>query len=355
VVLPEATYPPGNRRAAFYRQLEGDLAGIPSAERVSLASVAPLLGAPTRRMAIRGSGTDGDAALTAAMVEVGVEDFDTVEIALLRGRPCDRADSLESRNVAVVNALVAERFLAGQDPIGPQVRVSSAEDRATGPGHPVERSGDAAWLTVIGVSPTIRHAIAAGHRPVVYVPHLRTPDLSVQVLLRTRAFSASMIRGIQTRVAVLDERVLVSNVRPLADSLRHSRLQSHLIATVLGSLGLIALLLSAVGLYAITDHGVRQCTTEIGILLALGGQPAQVVWLFMRRGLAPIPVGLLLGLAGALGVGQLLRAFLIGTAPTDAATFAALSVLLTTVTVTACLVPTLSGTRPDPAATLRKD
>lgn len=356
VVLPEETYPAGDRRSAFYRRLEADLAAIPGVDGIALASAAPFLGASPQRVTIRGHGTDGDRLLAARSVSIGSNYFDVLGLALLRGRPFDPADSAHGAGVAMVNELFAERYFAGQEPLGREIRVDPvAGPDATGPVQHADGSGDSPWLTVIGIAPTIRQAAPGGPGPLIYLPQHSAPASSAQVLLRMPAASASTIAEIRRRVAALDDQVVLSNVRPLAVTLRNSRLQPQLFMTVLGSLSLIALFLSTVGLYAITAHGVRQRTAEIGLRLALGGRPAQVIWLFMRRGLMPILVGLVVGLAGAFGVGQVLRGLLIGTSATDPATFAALSLLLTTVTVAACFFPAQRGTRVDPASTLRQD
>jgi putative ABC transport system permease protein len=322
---------------------------------MSLATAVPFLGAPLRPVVIRGLETDDRATLRAPVVGVSWNYFDTLELALARGRRFNRADGVQEKDVAVVNQLFVDRYLAGHDPIGRQIRVGvAAAEGATASDRQAELSTEP-WLTVVGIAPTIRQGVAQGPRPLVYVPYFNAPDSSAHVIVRMPTAPSSTIVSIRARLADLDPDLLLTDVRPLADSLRNSRLQPQLIASVLGSLGLIALFLSAVGLYAITAHGVRQRTTEIGLRLALGGRPAQIIWLFMRRGMAPIAAGLVVGLGGALGVGQLLRGLLIGTTATDPATFIELSLLLTAVTLTACFVPARRGARVDPAATLRQD
>jgi predicted permease len=356
IELPEEAYVTDDRRTAFYRRFEADVGSIPGVEAVALASVAPFLGASSQRVTIRGRGTDSDVSLATGSVSISSAYFETLGVALLRGSSFNPEDSTYARTVAIVNELFAERHFAGQDPLGRQIRVEpAAEPGATGSTTTAERTGGAEWLTVIGIAPTIRQAAPGGPRPLIYLPQHSAPALSAQVLLRMPTASASTIAEIRRRAAAIDNQVVLANVRPLAETLRNSRLQPQLIATVLGSLSLVALFLSTVGLYAITAHGVRQRTAEIGLRLALGGRPAQVIWLFMRRGLTPIVVGLVLGLAGAFGVGQVLRGLLIGTSATDPATFAALSLLLTTVTAVACFVPAQRGTRVDPVSTLRQD
>jgi predicted permease len=349
IELPEATMA-SERREAFYRQLEIHLASTPGVERVTFANVPPFLGAPVQRVTIREQNGNGATRLNAPIVRVGPAYFDALGLPLLRGTSFEPADRLQIAATAIVNHLFAERYFAGQDPIGQQIQVGSAGEAGSG----AARADEARWLTVVGVSPTVRQAIASGPRPVVYLP-LDAQESARQVILRSSSTAGNTVAAVRTRVAELEESALLVNVRPLAETLRNSRLQPQLIATVLGSLAAVALFLSCVGLYAITSHAVRQRTAEIGLRLALGGTPFQIVWLCMRRALMPIAMGLLVGMAGTFVVGQLLRGLLIGTSATDPTTLAALLVVLTTVTLIACFVPARQGTRVDPATTLRQD
>lgn len=346
--LPEETYPSDGHRSSFYRRLEEDLASTPGVERVALASTPPFLGASARRATFRGRGVDETTGVPTRSVAVSSGYFDTLGLALVKGRPFDEADGGPQRGVAIVNELFAERHFAGQDPLGQEIRLAPEAGAAN-----AERPDTSPWLAVVGIAPTIRQAAPGGPGPIVYVPQHSAPALSAVIILRTA--STSPVAEIRRRVGAIDDQVVLTNVQPLTTTLKNSRLQPQLIATVIGSLGLVALFLSTVGLYAITAHGVAQRRAEIGLRLALGGRPAQVIWLFVRRGLTPIVLGLAVGLAGALGVGQLLRGALIGTSPADPATFMALSLLLVVVTLTACFFPALRGARVDPASILRQD
>jgi putative ABC transport system permease protein len=117
----------------------------------------------------------------------------------------------------------------------------------------------------------------------------------------------------------------------------------------------IALLLSAVGLYSVTAYAVLQRTHEIGVRMALGAQSRQVVWLFVRRGMVPLGIGLTLGLAGAFAAGQILRGLLIQTSATDAVTLFFLVSLLVVVAIAACFFPARSAARLPPLAVLRNE
>jgi ABC-type antimicrobial peptide transport system permease subunit len=115
----------------------------------------------------------------------------------------------------------------------------------------------------------------------------------------------------------------------------------------------IALILSAVGLYAVTAYSVSQRTSEIGIRMALGAQPAQVLWLVLRRSLLQLAIGVPLGIAGAFGVGQLLQSLLVQTSSRDPLTIAVIALVMVVVSVAACVWPARKATRLDPVTALR--
>jgi predicted permease len=346
LLLEPDMYGTAPHRVEFSERLEAELAAIPGVERIALASTPPFLGASAQSVMLRSREADS-LPVAARSVSISPGYFDALGVALIRGRSFHRADDNPSPEVAIVNQLFAERHFPGQDPIGQQIRLRPQAEPES------DAADGSPWLTIVGMAPTIRQSAPGGPVPLVYVPLKSAPPLSPVVILRTA--SASPMHEVRRRIAAIDDRAVLSNVQPLTTTLRNSRLQPQLIATVLGSLGLVGLFLSTVGLYAITAYGVGQRKTEIGLRLALGSRPTQVVWLFMRRGLTPIVAGLGVGLSGAFGVGQLLRGFLIGTSPTNATTFFALSLLLAAVTVGACFFPARRASRLDPASILRQD
>jgi putative ABC transport system permease protein len=158
---------------------------------------------------------------------------------------------------------------------------------------------------------------------------------------------------LRRELASADSDVTLFNVRPLIELLDDSRLQPRLIGTVIAVFASIALLLSVLGLYAFTAYAVQQRTHEIGVRMALGAQSGQVVRLFVERGMLPLGIGLMIGLVGAFGVGQLLQGLLIQTSPTDPVTLVFITLLLVVVSVAACFLPARKAANLDPLAVLR--
>ena len=158
---------------------------------------------------------------------------------------------------------------------------------------------------------------------------------------------------LREEVQALDPDVAVYNVQPLERLSELSRWNHRIMGTMLTLFAVIATVLSAMGLYAVTAYGVSQRTAEIGIRMALGAQRSQVVWLFLRRTLLQLGLGVGIGIAGAIGVGHVIRGMLVRTSATDPVTFAGMVVLLVAVAAAACFIPARRATRLDPVAALR--
>jgi ABC-type antimicrobial peptide transport system permease subunit len=158
---------------------------------------------------------------------------------------------------------------------------------------------------------------------------------------------------LRAEVHALDPDLPLFNVARLEDVIAMSRTPVRIIGTWFGAVAFIALVVAAVGLFALTAHGVVQRRQEIGVRLALGARADQVVWLFLRRTLLQLAVGVVLGVAGAIGIGQLLQFYLRQTSPRDPIALAVVILLLIAVAILATLLPARRAARIDPALTLR--
>jgi putative ABC transport system permease protein len=176
---------------------------------------------------------------------------------------------------------------------------------------------------------------------VVYLPHQGNPYLprDVMIMVRGRSDPAALAARLREEVRTLDPDMPLFNIRPLDEVFAEMRWASRTFGTMFVIFAAIALVLSAVGLYAVTAYSVTQRRQEIGVRMALGAEPRQITWLVLRRGLIQVAVGLVLGFAGAVGVGRLLQSLLYQTSPTDPVTLAGISLVLIFAAVTACLRP----------------
>ena len=160
---------------------------------------------------------------------------------------------------------------------------------------------------------------------------------------------------LREEVRALDADVPLYNISTLERLSQQSRWIQRVLSSMLGLFAAIATLLSAMGLYAVTTYSISQRTSEIGIRMALGAQRLQISWLFLRGTLVHVGLGLTIGVAGALAVGQVLRGVLVQTNALHPFTFASVVVLLAVVAVVACLTPTWRASALDPAVALRRE
>ncbi len=214
-----------------------------------------------------------------------------------------------------------------------------------------------AWLTIAGVAPNIRQSRLRDPEtdPVVYVPHRTESPRAGVLIVRTPGDPAGVTALVRDTMRVLEPDLPLFNIQTLDQQLAEQRWEFQIFGTMFATFALIALVLSAVGLYAVTAYSVTRRTQEIGLRVALGARPGQVQWLILRLALGQLALGLTIGIAGAFGVGQLLQSLLVQTSPTDPTTLLSIVALLLSVAVAACLWPARRAARLDPMMALRHE
>jgi putative ABC transport system permease protein len=360
LTLPPQKYPDAERRKRFFEQLDERLAASPVVSSAAIASDIPLSWSPSasRQIWIEGrSGAGGDPVPTASYVIAGERYFETLGLRLLRGRAFVEDDGAAGREAAIVNQRFAAMFFQNEDPLGRRLQLRSTG--AAGPSSP--------WLTIIGVAPTLpMFGPGPPEDPMVYAP-LRAeaaPPASAAVIVRslepdsrhdeTKTLDA-VISALREEVRALDADQPLYSIETMDSTMARRRFPTRLMSTWFGMLALIAMMLAAVGLYAITAHYMAQHTKEIGVRMALGARVGDVVWFFARRTVLQLAIGLAIGLSGALAIGQLLQSFLGEVGPRDPIILTSVTLLLSAVSVASCYFPTRRAARLDPVMVLRDE
>lgn len=344
-------YSKAEARRLFFDAFEPKLASIPGVEAIGLTTSVPHFGAPTRQFEIEGGPvrTTDEAAPELAVVSVNPGFFDVLDLRVRRGRAFHDTDGTPGAETAIVNERMASQFFGGQDPIGRRFRFVSREPAPDARVEP--------WRTIVGITPTVRHNAPQDAEPgaVAYVPLRQELDRSVMLLVRSRLEPGAVMQAVRREVQAIDQDQPVVRVQTLDQMLADSRWPYRVFGSLFALFALIGLVLSSVGLYAVMAYTVSQRTPEIGIRMALGAAGSQLSWLFLRRGLVQLAIGLAIGLSAAFAVSGVLQSVLVQIAPTDPLTFACITVLLIVVGLAACVIPARRATRVDPLVALRTD
>lgn len=271
--------------------------------------------------------------------------FRALGIRLLRGRDFTEHDNAQSAGVVVVSQSVARQVWPGQDPIGKRI---SMED------HP--KAGD--WLTVVGIVDDVRqHGLTQQPSGATYQPYLQLSSpffLShLTFLVRTSANASRVAAGMRNAIREVDRNLPVESIITMNDVIAMTMVEPGFQTRLLATFSMLALILSAVGIYAVLACAVTERTKEIGIRMALGAEKGNVIRMVLKRTLVLALAGVVLGTAGALAVTGVLGKFLFDVKPTDPGTFSAVALLLALVAVLAGLVPARRATKVDPVVALR--
>jgi predicted permease len=268
--------------------------------------------------------------------------FGAVGASILRGRDISEADSAGAIPATVINTTMAKKYWPGQDPLGKKVALGS-------PRFPT-------W-TVVGIVADIKHfSMREDTPPEMYVPFTQPqwPSmLTTHVAVRSTADTATLSAAMREAVHAVDPDLPVANLALLTTLVDQSMTQPRFAMLLLASFAGLALLLAAIGMYGVISYSVTQRTQEIGIRMALGAARTNVFRMVLAEGARLTGLGIVIGLAAALAVTQLMKSFLYGIRATDPITFVAVSALLVVVALLACYLPARRATHVDPIVALR--
>jgi putative ABC transport system permease protein len=348
VYLPVTKYPEQEQRTELFRQFEERLKGINEVTASTLTTATPLGGGAQRGLRIDGRPwPDAQEPPTVTMLAVGDAYFETFDVQLQRGRTFEPADGRPGQETAIVNQRFAAMYFTDGEPRGHRIKLESVVAVTGAP--------ESSWVTIIGVAPDIRQRSLQDREPdpVVYLPHRAESPRSGVLVLRTRGDPGAAITLVRDTMRLLEPDLPLYNIQTMDQLLAQQRWVFQILGSMFATFALIALVLSAVGLYAVTAYSVSQRTQEIGLRVALGAQPQQVQWLVLRVALWQLALGLAIGLVGALGVGRLLESLLVQTSPSDPATLLSIVAVLAAAALVACVWPARRAARLNPMLAIR--
>ena len=357
LALPDRKYPSLEQRLAFYERLQERLQSSGKVRAAAVASNPPMFGGFSRKLTIDGRPlASGEQAPTVTMLTIDPKYFETVGLKLVRGRNFTADDGRAGQENAIVNTRFAQMYFPNEDPIGRRIELGIDLAGGAPPtgGIPVSLSA-----TIVGIAPNVRQRNfdQAETDPIAYLPFRADPRGFMNLLARAEGDPALLIPVLREEVRAIDPDLPLFNIRTMDQNLAQQRWPFRIFGSMFAIFAVIALMLSAIGLYAITAYSVTQRTQEIGVRTALGAQSTQVMWIFVKRSAWHLAIGLTLGIAGALGVGQIFSAsqLLIRTSPRDPLTIGSIAMLLAVVAIAASIWPAMRATKLDPLIALRRD
>jgi putative ABC transport system permease protein len=328
----------------FYKNLLGRVRSIPGVVAASEASSTPL-GYYNNgdNLSIEGyQPPPGQPAPSSLYVAISGDYFQTLGISMLRGRSFTGADDENAQYVAIISNEMAKKFWPNMDPIGHQFKMAT-EDKHS--------------IAVVGVAGDARFQGVTGQiNPVFYVPFAQHQvGNSLEILqIRTAGSTETMIPEIERGIESLAPQLPLFDVQTMNQALNTlNGLLFYKIGAVLAAvLGILGLILAIVGVYGVVSYAASQKTHEIGVRMALGAHPLDILRMVFREGFLIVAVGLIVGIAGALAVGRVVGSFLTVSAQ-DPVTYVAVTGLLTIVALAACFIPARRAMRVDPMVALR--
>ena len=340
VTLPKGRYQNNSDRAAFFERVLSGVSELPGVELAGASSFVPLTGKDfDNSFSIEGRPEAPGQQTYALFRVVDSNYFQIMGIPLLRGRSFTEHDRADTPPVVIISESMARRYWPNQDPLGKRMTIDIGE-------RPALRE-------VVGILRDVRYTVTEENETAMYVPYRQQPTLSMVVVARTKAAPATMLRAIGEAVRKVDPDQPVQRVLTMDQIRSESVVPWRFSMLLIGSFAVIALALAAVGIYGVMSYAVNERRQEIGIRMALGAQTADVLKLVVRNGLWLALVGVACGLAGAFALTRLITSLLFGVTPTDAMTFAAVSLGLIAVVLLACFIPARRATKVDPLVALR--
>ena len=325
---------------SFWREVEARIAHLPGVEAEGAVSALPLTGTVGwGGIHVEGYTPPPGQELQVDVRTASVDYFRAMQIPLVAGRFFSQQDTADMPQTVIIDKKFAQRFWPNNDAIGKHLWFD--------PKKPI---------TIVGVVGVVKqYGLETDGKIATYFPLQQRPDQGMFLVARSSSDDAGLSTAIVREIHAVDPAVVVYGFRTMHDRLYDSLARQRFSSTMLGAFAGFALLLAAVGLYGVMSYLVTQSTHDIGILLALGARPENIIGLVVRQGMQLTLIGILAGLAGAAALTRVIASLLFGVGTRDVVTFLAVPVLLAAVALAATVIPALRATSVDPLVALREE
>ncbi|HEX6047035.1 MAG TPA: ABC transporter permease, partial [Pyrinomonadaceae bacterium] len=342
VVLPPSKYTEANPRINFNTQLQQRVQSLPGVAGAGTIDILPVNGGNTTRFYIDGDPVPQPGKETEANLRV-VNDqyFKTVGVPLLGGRMFDDRDRADGPGVVIIGKTIADRMFPGRDPVGMRIRYPSIQSEPD---------------TIVGVVGDVKiTGLDEAIRPVLYYPYRQSPGNAANLVVRTTTDPTSLAAAVRGEVRNLESEAAILNVNTMEGMIAQTQASfiRRFPALMISIFAGVALLLASIGIYGVVSYSVSQQIHYIGIRMALGAGPSDILRMVLKQGLVLAVAGVAIGVVAALGLMRLLTTLLYEVRTTDFSTFAIVSGTLFVVALLACYLPARRATKVDPLVALR--
>jgi predicted permease len=346
--LSGGNYREHGQRVAFYDAVLARVKALPGVAAAGYTTAVPLTGMTSNGLSLEGRQAEPNTSWNAVHRQISPDYFQAMGLALRQGRAFNERDNERAMPVAVVNETMARQFWPGEDPLGKRFKVGPTE-------------GPTPWLTVVGVVADVRQmGVDVPVKAEMYVPYWQagqptpyTLFVPRDLVIRATVEPASLAPAVRQAIREVDPNQPIANLRTMDEVLGRVTAQRRLWMILLTAFAALGLLLAALGIYGVLSYFVVQHTPEIGVRMALGAQPADVLKLVIGRGMKLALAGIGVGLAGAFLLTRAMSSMLFGVSAIDPLTFAGVAALLASVAFLACYLPARRATKVDPMVALR--
>ena len=339
--LPRARYDTGVKQLAFYQAVLDNLANTPGVAAVAAGIPLPFSGnGGSASFQIDGRPSPpGDPGPHGDIAMVSADYFNALKIPLRQGRVFTTLDRADTQPVALVDEILARQYWPGQSPIGQHIR----------------NGNSAPWATIVGIVGHVKQSDLAGEdvKGKYYFPLFQRPAPFMSFVMRAPGDAGRLSAAMRDAVRAVDPTQPLSQIRLLTDMVDSSLAPRRFVVTVLGVFATMALAMALIGLYGVISYAVTQRTQELGVRMALGAQPAEILRMVLGQGIKLAGLGSIAGLIIALALSQLLRGQLFHVSAFDPLTFALMAVALIAAAMLASYIPARRATRVDPMVALR--
>jgi putative ABC transport system permease protein len=340
--LPVAKYSKAQKVDAFYEETLRQLQTIPGVKSASLVTSVPYSNSFSNDTFVIEERTFPAGEVPSATTEsVSPNYFQTMHVPLLQGRGFSESDNADAPDVAIISQALVQRYWPSENPLGKRIKMGGADSKR----H---------WAEIIGVAGEVKYNwISSAQEPAIYFPYHQHGVTYTHFALRTSGDPASFTAAIRSRIANVDPEEPIFDVMPLSQVIHNSVVGIAYVAVMMAVLGVIALLLSAVGVFGVMAYSVTERTREFGIRVAFGAQQKDVLRIVFYRGMLLTGIGLAIGLPVALAMAQLLASILYGVSASDPIIFSGVLILLAGIAGLACYIPAKRAMQVDPMVALR--